>query len=255
MKPKSPHVNLNMIHLMSLTCEHKDRKVRRREKSLGELCKKFVQLYGHDQERIISLDCTTEQLGVERRRIYDIINILESFDVVARLGKNTYNWKGLHRIPITIQRIKAERGCVSVRRDKSLGLLCISFIQLFIHFKAVLSLKQAAKLISDSEDEQQVKTKIRRLYDIANVLSFLKLTKKTSHGNKPAYEWLGEEGFREFFDSQSVSSKPDMQIWAPNQGVSTPCFDLLMQGLVTTIQRQVFQDVENLPPRNHSLVM
>jgi transcription factor E2F7/8 len=235
-----------MIHLTG----DKENKVRRREKSLGELCKKFVQLYGHDTERIISLDSTTEQLGVERRRIYDIINILESFDVVVRLGKNTYNWKGLHRIPVTIQRLKAERGCVTVRRDKSLGLLCVSFIQLFIHFKSVLSLKQAAKLISDSEDEQQIKTKIRRLYDIANVLTFLKLTKKTSQGNKPAYEWLGEAGFRESFVMQAEPTQPDMQIWVPNKGVSTPCFDTLMQGLVTTLQRQAFQNIENLPQQS-----
>jgi transcription factor E2F7/8 len=197
-----------MINLTSLCEGGKTHvKVRRREKSLGELCKRFVQLYGHDQEPIISLDFTTQKLGVERRRIYDIINILEIFDVVARLGKNTYNWKGLHRIPITIQRIKTERGQIAVRRDKSLGLLCVKFLQLFIHFKSVLSLKQAARLISDSEDEQQVKTKVRRLYDIANVLSFLKLITKTSQSNKPVYQWLGKEGFGEFLLPQSESSR------------------------------------------------
>lgn len=39
----------------------------------------------------------------------------------------------------------------------------------------------------------RVKTKIRRLYDIANVLSSLRLIEKThtSETRKPAFRWLG----------------------------------------------------------------
>lgn len=43
------------------------------------------------------------------------------------------------------------------------------------------------------EDEVRAKTKIRRLYDIANVLSSLRLIEKThvSETRKPAFRWLG----------------------------------------------------------------
>jgi len=30
--------------------------------------------------------------------VYDIINIMESLDVIKRLGKNFYNWNGFHKI-------------------------------------------------------------------------------------------------------------------------------------------------------------
>lgn len=49
-------------------------------------------------------------------------------------------------------------------------------------------------------DESKIKTKVRRLYDIANVLASLKLIKKTQlvETRKPAFKWVGESGFNEF---------------------------------------------------------
>jgi transcription factor E2F7/8 len=62
---------------------------------LGELCKRFLQLYGCEGTEILFLDQCTKELSVERRRIYDIINILESFNVISRQAKNAYKWQGI----------------------------------------------------------------------------------------------------------------------------------------------------------------
>jgi len=67
----------------------------RKEKSLGQLSKKFLKIFGRMKDEEVSLDSVTSRLGVERRRIYDIINILESLGVVFRRGKNHYYWIGL----------------------------------------------------------------------------------------------------------------------------------------------------------------
>jgi transcription factor E2F7/8 len=57
---------------------------------LGELCRRFLHHYGIEGKGVLLLDSCTKELGVERRRIYDIINILESFCVIRRRAKNEY---------------------------------------------------------------------------------------------------------------------------------------------------------------------
>lgn len=46
---------------------------------------------------MLVLDQVTSELNVERRRIYDIINIMESLSVVSKIRKNVYQWKGLKK--------------------------------------------------------------------------------------------------------------------------------------------------------------
>jgi len=83
------------------------------------------------------------------------------------------------------------------KKVKSLGSFCQQFIHLFVGWKPVISLEEAARQISSDEiDEKMLKTKIRRLYDIANVLQSIGLIKKThmSTNRKPAFRWIGIQG-------------------------------------------------------------
>ena len=80
-----------------------DARYNRKEKSLGELCKRFLCLYGSQDRELLYLDRCTTELRTERRRIYDIINILESFCVIRRQAKNSYQWRGIDRIVKSIE--------------------------------------------------------------------------------------------------------------------------------------------------------
>lgn len=80
----------------------------RKAKSLEELSKKFIEHFEAKGNNIIQLDKITHELGVERRRIYDVINILESLNVVSKKGKNNYEWRGLSEAVRTIHRCMRE---------------------------------------------------------------------------------------------------------------------------------------------------
>ncbi|KAK1407264.1 hypothetical protein QVD17_38878 [Tagetes erecta] len=213
----------------------------RKQKSLGLLCSNFLGLYNRDGIETVGLDDAASRLGVERRRIYDIVNVLESVGVLVRKAKNTYHWKGLGSIPKALEKLKEEgfrnndeqidvkpekvsddeedekisnhsgllhdkvdvdsmhktQGLLKSenRKEKSLGLLTKNFIKLFLCTNSdMLSLDDAAKiLLGDAHTPLLTRTKVRRLYDIANVLSSMNFIEKTHHPEtrKPAFRWLG----------------------------------------------------------------
>lgn len=86
-----------------------------------------------------------------------------------------------------------------------MGVLCQQFIYLFVTWKKVISLEEAALQIywcksSEQDDlkDKKLKTTIRRLYDIANVLQSIGLIQKShaKNSNKPAFQWIGPKNAR-----------------------------------------------------------
>ncbi|XP_014227797.1 transcription factor E2F8-like [Trichogramma pretiosum] len=86
-----------------------DVKKTRKEKSLTELCKKFLNLFPLklDENCEICLNETTDKLKTEKRRLYDIINVLESLDMASRACKNKYYWYGETHLHSTLFTLRA----------------------------------------------------------------------------------------------------------------------------------------------------
>ncbi|XP_060695169.1 transcription factor E2F7-like [Hemiscyllium ocellatum] len=238
------------------TDELEQQRPSRKQKSLGLLCQKFLARYPNhpvsSEKTEISLDEVATDLGVERRRIYDIVNVLESLQLVSRMAKNQYSWHGMLGLEQTLSTLKRrgeqhgyarqlalahhkeldseemEKGAsaqerwscnqelnkesqpvevenksalLNSRKDKSLRIMTEKFVMLFLVSEPkTVALDIAAKVLieesqQDSADNSKFKTKIRRLYDIANVLTSLGLIKKVhvteEKGRKPAFKWVG----------------------------------------------------------------
>lgn len=58
------------------------------------LTKKFVELIRNSEELTIDLNVAVNDLGVQKRRIYDITNVLEGIGYIEKISKNKIKWVG-----------------------------------------------------------------------------------------------------------------------------------------------------------------
>lgn len=65
----------------------------RYDTSLGLLTKKFVDLLQESPDGSVDLNIASAKLNVQKRRIYDITNVLEGIGILEKKSKNNIQWK------------------------------------------------------------------------------------------------------------------------------------------------------------------
>lgn len=70
----------------------------RYDSSLGLLTKKFISLILEAKVGTLHLNETANVLQVQKRRIYDITNVLEGIGLIEKISKNHIRWKGYDKM-------------------------------------------------------------------------------------------------------------------------------------------------------------
>lgn len=66
--------------------------ITRYDTSLGLLTKKFMDLLKESPEGVVDLNECSQKLQVQKRRIYDITNVLEGIGILEKKSKNQIQW-------------------------------------------------------------------------------------------------------------------------------------------------------------------
>jgi transcription factor E2F3 len=83
-----------------LACQHSshprsslDTGGKRYDCSLGLLTERFFELIRNAEDGVLDLNSAADELGVQKRRIYDITNVLEGIGLIEKKSKNHIQWK------------------------------------------------------------------------------------------------------------------------------------------------------------------
>lgn len=194
--------------------------------SLKKICSRILEEYFKYSAFEIKLNDFSVQFNIERRRVYDVINIFEGLDIVQKVSKNIYKWQTIKLFMEKLRILDATTSSEAAKtilfsfesrkptsKKKMLSFLTARIMKLFYakedrcvtfeeimnesekHYKDIQSiLTENVKLTLDS------KNRLRRLYDVINAFKAMGLISKikTPSGQK-MYLWLGEIGFSSIF--------------------------------------------------------
>ncbi|NXA77100.1 E2F2 factor, partial [Thryothorus ludovicianus] len=97
----------------------------RYDTSLGLLTKKFLCLLNESPEGVVDLNRAAEVLEVQKRRIYDITNVLEGIQLIRKKSKNHIQGKGIFEdaAMVTKQQVLHEELAELARTERMLDQL------------------------------------------------------------------------------------------------------------------------------------
>jgi hypothetical protein len=128
-----------------------------------------------------------DDFSLQRRRIYDVLNVFEAIGCTKKSSSDTFTWLGLNNIRPTMDLLQESSGAASADMPMvriiptevsiSMGQLTISFLLCFLSLHVtVLDIKEVGYFIS--RDNNRFKRTLCKLYQIIQILETIGIVKR-----------------------------------------------------------------------------
>lgn len=222
-KVNSPVLEEKLAVQKSPACE------RRYETSLGILTKRFVSLLRNSVSGILDLNQAAELLDVQKRRIYDITNVLEGIGVIEKNSKNNIKWVGA-------KHLENQNDNIADVENQEEAILATNLVDLH----------------QDIEDLKLSEAKLDEL--IQQCQNEMKQCSGAKHYNKHSYVTYQDiRGIKDFNNKTVIAIKapPETKLEVPDPNESIQIWLKSSNGPIDVYLCP--ENKENIPPSNDRL--
>ena len=145
-----------------------------------------ISSFIHDAEMVnigvFGIRDVARRYGIQRRRLYDVLLVLEACGVCEKSSVDTIIWKGMKNVYYNIKRIweKKSLAPISARTTITISELTKTFLVSFFSLnKSTLNIRELAGMLASSANRQ--KTLLCKLHQIAFILDTAGIIKKTDY--------------------------------------------------------------------------
>lgn len=194
-------------------------KIETKRKKYSDQFRNSIYSFIHDIEifdpTIINVVSTCERYKFQKRRFYDVINVLESIGCCHKIKSDSIQWLGLSNIPLYLRSLQKKYNVHIIdtkvedifKTDISIVISHLTqlFILCFLVFQIqTLNIKHVAHFLA--RHNHRYKTTLCKLYQIAHILEAAEILKHTS---KPCILFLETKYFVTFDGNENSPKSKD----------------------------------------------
>lgn len=156
---------------------------------LKRAIRSFVECLEKSPENTQAITVLSNRFAIKRRRLYDVINVMESVGACRKSGLDIVKWLGLTNMRETMRRLRKERHIDNENlslNELFLPPCCVGISNLttsfLLLFAAIRSNRLDLRFVSQffSRSATRYKTTLCKLYQICYILGAIGVTTRTS---------------------------------------------------------------------------
>lgn len=155
-----------------------------------EQIEKLIFSFSNKSEEFIQINQLSEDTGLEKRRLYDFMNVLAACGMCSKSDTHSYKWMGINSTKKVLIQIFSQyflqkqqqslKNLFVLKGSPTIGLVTTSFLATYLIFvKQVMTIRNISIILSP--DLQSSRAILRRLYLVSYLLECAGLLIRTSN--------------------------------------------------------------------------